>query len=231
MLALLTAGALAGLLSAPHCALMCGPIGLYSTRMAPSGLLRYQIGRLASYILAGVVAGSIGSPVLSLLWGSIAVKALSWALAGAMLVAAYRHWPRASKPVPEKLVSLSKKKTPIIARVLRRLPKRPEVLGATSLLLPCAALWTGVALAASSGTGYGGAIVMAAFASTSSLGFVASEAIARFLRHKPARNRIFSFLLVLAAIFFVMRPMSMAPSAGGEGAQVEHCPLHPGGMP
>ncbi len=231
MLELVTAGALAGILSAPHCALMCGPVGVYAGRLTPSGLTRYQIGRFASYLLAGVAMGAAGKPILGLLWNSAAVFALSWALAAVMLYAAYQHWPRTSKAnSSEKLLTIKQSKKTLIAKVLSRLPKRPEILGAMSLLLPCAALWSGLVLAASSGGALSGGLVMGLFALTSGLGFLASGIIARLLRNKPARNRTFSVFLVLAAAFFVLRPFGMAKSdhTSGSDPAVEHCPLHSG---
>lgn len=230
MVEFISAGALAGILSAPHCALMCGPVGVYASRIAPSGLARYQVGRFLSYLLAGLTMGAIGSPVVGFLWNSAAVYALSWSLAGVMLYAAYRHWPRRAKvQEPEKLVQLStKSRKPLLTRVLARLPKRPEILGGMSLLLPCAPLWAGLVLAASSGGAVSGSLVMGSFALTSGLGFLASGIIARLLRNKPGRNRILSGFLVLAAVFFVMRPFSMKAADDGTPPEAQHCPLHEG---
>ncbi len=58
-----------GLLGSLHCAAMCGPLML-ALPMAPGGVGRffagrifYQLGRIATYCLLGVIAGAVGKSV------------------------------------------------------------------------------------------------------------------------------------------------------------------------
>lgn len=67
----LTAGAVAGLASIPHCAGMCGPPAAFACSRKPAhgAPLRYQVGRTASYAVAGAVAGGLGGALASNLSG------------------------------------------------------------------------------------------------------------------------------------------------------------------
>lgn len=244
MLAVLIAGAAAGLLSAPHCALMCGPIAAYSARTKASGTARYHIGRGLSYAAAGAFAGLLGQPVIRLLWDSDLTMALSWALALLMAVAAYRAWPR-SRPKAQQtdaLVQLrvageeppqKQKKVSPILRLLKRFGARPTLLGAFSVLIPCGALWGGLVIAASSGSPLAGALAMATFSLTSGTGLLASSFLSQRLKRRPSHHRILSVVFAFGAVVLVLRPISMhleAPAEDGVSQPMPaNCPLHPGG--
>ncbi len=244
MLALVTAGVVAGLLSAPHCALMCGPIAAYSARDSVSASIRYQLGRMLSYAGAGAIAALLGKPVIRLLWNSDVSTALSWALALLMAAAAYRAWPRAKAKSQdsEGLIQITKqvgrdssnkKKVSPIVRLLSRFPRKPMLLGAFSVLIPCAALWGGLVIAASSGSAIGGVLAMTAFSLTSSTGLLASSFLAGRLGQRPSHHRLLSVVFALGALGLLLRPLSMhldAPSEGDAGeTPAANCPLHPGG--
>lgn len=239
MLAVLIAGGLAGLLSAPHCAVMCGPIGTFAARSAPSGLLSYQAGRSLSYAAAGALAGVLGQPVVRLLWGSDVATALSWALAALMAAAAYRAWPR--KPIAaSELVQLGDRpsksaESGVVLRLLKHFPQKPALLGACSALIPCAALWSGLVIAASSAAPLSGAGAMLAFSLTSGTGLLASSFLASKLRNKAGRGRLLSIIFAAGALVLVLRPLGMQGQAQdssqeGDAAADVSCPLHPEGM-
>jgi len=240
-------GAVAGLVSAPHCAVMCGPIGLHATQCSPRGFSRYQAGRSLGYVALGMGAGAIGKPLVATLWSSAASAALSIGLALVLVLAAVRIWPRstrknsnASREMP--LVPLRPRKS-MFARILARLPKSPELLGACTGLLPCGALWSGLALAITSGSPISGGILMLSFASTSSLGVWFSSHIlpravgATSLATAPRRARALAVVLAVGATILIWRPIAMSgafrsmranPSAS---APAEICPLHQGPQP
>ncbi len=248
MLEVAAAGALAGLVSAPHCALMCGPLGVHATRCGSGGLAKYQVARTLSYLGLGVGAGLIGEPLISLLWSTGATLALSLGLALVMLIAAVRVWPREPKRVfnqenvqPQEhqgLVKLRPRKS-LFARIIRRLPKSPALIGACSALLPCGALWGGIALAVATGSPTSGAVLMVFFSLTSGIGVWAS---ARLVTRKsgvvsPARARLFSVVLAIGAVVLVWRPLAMQGAfvnipvgATTDGNQSQLCPLHSGGQ-
>jgi len=240
MLEVAAAGALAGLVSAPHCALMCGPLGVHATRCGSGGLARYQVARTLSYLGLGLGAGLIGEPLISLLWSTGATLALSLGLALVMLAAAVRVWPRKTKEAQERpdLVKL-RPRSSLFTRIIRRLPKSPALIGACSALLPCGALWGGIALAVATGSPASGAVLMVFFSLTSGIGVWAS---ARLVTLKsgvvsPFRARLFSLVLVIGAVVLVWRPLAMqegfkdmSVGSATDGDQAQLCPLHSGGQ-
>tara|TARA_R110002096_G_scaffold436100_1_gene667676 strand:- start:41405 stop:42169 length:765 start_codon:yes stop_codon:yes gene_type:complete len=242
MLEIVTAGAIAGLISAPHCALMCGPLGVHASRCGSAGLARYQVARSLSYAALGVGAGLLGEPLISALWSSQAALTLSIALALVMLLAAIRIWPKAARvhkvARPEGLVALKPRKS-LFRRVLSKLPKSPELVGACSALLPCGALWSGVALAVASGSPTSGAVLMVAFSLTSGLGVWASTRLvakaAGTSARRPLRQKAVALVLALGAIVLVWRPLAMQdafrdlkPGSAADGSAAQSCPLHSG---
>lgn len=243
MLEVVTAGAIAGLISAPHCALMCGPLGVHASRCGSAGLARYQVARSLSYAALGVGAGLLGEPLISALWSSQAALTLSVGLALVMLLAAIRIWPKAARVQkvarPEGLVALKPRKS-LFRRVLSKLPKSPELVGACSALLPCGALWSGVALAVASGSPTSGAVLMVAFSLTSGLGVWASsrlvaKAAGVSASSRPLRQKAVALVLALGAIVLVWRPLAMQdafrdlkPGSAADGSAAQSCPLHSG---
>ena len=245
MIEIVTAGAIAGLISAPHCALMCGPLGVHATRCGSSGFPRYQAARTVSYAILGLGAGLVGEPLVSALWSNGATLALSIGLAVVMLIAAFRVWPRQRvakhKPAAAQgLVPLRPRKS-LFRRALGRLPKSPELIGAASALLPCGALWSGVALAVASGSPASGTILMVAFSLTSGIGVWASSRLVARAGSNPAapsplRARALAVVLAIGAIILVWRPLAMQeafrdlqPGSAIDGTAAESCPLHSGG--
>ncbi len=242
MFEVVTAGAIAGLISAPHCALMCGPLGVHATRCGSGGFARYQIARSLSYAGLGLGAGLLGEPLISALWSSQAALTLSIALAIVMLIAAIRIWPReqAQKVAKvEGLVRLKPRKS-LFLRVLAKLPKSPELVGACSSLLPCGALWSGVALAVASGSPTSGATLMVAFSLTSGIGVWASSRLvakaAGAPSGRPFRQKALAVVLAVGAIVLVWRPLAMQdafrdlkPGSAADGTAAQSCPLHSGG--
>jgi sulfite exporter TauE/SafE len=243
MLAVFIAGAAAGLLSAPHCALMCGPVAAYSSRSAAKGGARYHVGRALGYGGAGTLAGLLGQPVVHLLWDSNITLALSWSLALLMAIAAYRAWPRAQAGDREALVQLTARKgsasnaqvgTSALLRLLRRGAGQPILLGLLSVFIPCAALWSGLIMAAASGSAGAGAIAMGAFSLTSATGLLASGWLASRVRARPRHHRVLALVFAVGALVLVLRPLSMQQESASQVQASEaappHCPLHPGGM-
>ncbi len=227
---------------------MCGPIAAYSAKCSSRGTLRYQIGRAIGYAMAGGGAGLLGQPLVHFLWDSDLTTALSWALALLMASAAYRAWPRSpSQSIPEEpLVQLHSAKTrdadadakgngTLLVRLLKRFPAQPLLLGGFSVLIPCAALWGGLVIAASSASLLGGALAMSAFSLTSSTGLLATSFFAGRLRKRPSHHRVLSLIFALGAVALVLRPITMhlqsADAKGGDETAAPHCPLHPGGAP
>lgn len=222
----LASGLTAGLVALPHCTLMCGPLCAYACRDEdPGAPARYQLGRMGSYVLLGVLAGSIGSGVASIsgTWGG---AVLSWSLALALVVAAVGLW-RGARARNSDLVTLERKPAPW--NPLRAVPDRALFIGAASALLPCGALAVAVLLSASTGTALGGAAVMLGFSMTSGVGVLVAGAVATRVRRlaNPRRRRILAAALVVGAGLLIARPIPALIDSPSEHAPAAHdCPLH-----
>ncbi len=161
-----------GLVGALHCAAMCGPLAVAGSAggRAPS----YFAGRLVSYAAIGALLGSIGEHALCLL------PVESVQLVAALLVGVFAIWkavsalrgprPRVTEARP---IELGRRRVPLVARVLSRLPRRGFGLGLATGILPCGMLVPAWTLAMGAGSPLGGAAVMAAFYAGSAPGLVA----------------------------------------------------------
>ena len=152
-----------GLLGSLHCAAMCGPLQL-ALPLPPGGPGRvirgrvlYQLGRITTYCLLGVVAGLAGkSLALAGLqrWLSIALGAAilaGWLLSKKMAL---------STPVVRLVLRL---KTAMGAQLRRRTLRSLTLLGALNGLLPCGLVYVAMAGAVARGTLISGVLFMAAF--------------------------------------------------------------------
>ena len=152
-----------GFLGSLHCAAMCGPLML-ALPVPPGGPARflagriiYQIGRIATYCMLGVVAGLVGKSILLAgfqRWLSIA---LGLAVLGGFLIS---KKIALSAPVV-RLVS--KLKTAMSAQLRRRSFRSLALLGMLNGLLPCGLVYVAVAGAVSRGSITGGILYMALF--------------------------------------------------------------------
>lgn len=222
-LLLLGAGAAAGLASIPHCAAMCGPLAAFACTRQPvrGAALRYQAGRTASYALAGAIAGGFGAVVTQGLSGAWTGALLSWSLAVALGIAAWRLWnlggPRGTRattaPTASEMVALGRggpEQPSLIDRLLRRSPREPALFGFLTALLPCGALLAALLIAAGASSMAGGTLVMAGFATTSSVALLGVAWLASRLRNvaSPVALRLLAVGLMVGAALLVVRPMS-----------------------
>ena len=225
MLAATIAGGIAGLASIPHCAGMCGPLAGFACgrSSAGHGALRYQAGRVISYGLLGLAAGSVGEALSSRLAGGWPAAMVSWSLAFALALAALRLWRRAF--VGSTLVALRPSRGPSWLsrwrpeRLFRLIPREPLFFGLLTGLLPCGALAAAVAIAAGSHSATGGAATMIAFSATSGLGLIGLGWIVSRLRafSHPVGRQTGAVVLMVASVLFVIRPIS------GLRAEPESC--------
>lgn len=165
----------ASLLGSPHCAAMCGGFvcvyagtpGGAAGRWRGAAHVAYNLGRLASYVLLGGMAGAIGAGVdragamagvtraaavgagvLMVLWGGAVLAASSGA-----------RVPRA--PVPAAVA----RRLGAALGALRAQPPvvRAGAMGLLTTLLPCGWLYTFVVTAGGTGSPIPGALVMVVF--------------------------------------------------------------------
>ena len=217
----LTSGALLGLASIPHCVAMCGPLASYACLNGRrAAALHYQLGRIAAYGALGLGAGATGAAITYPLsaWGA---AALSWALAAALLLAAARILIGSRRHT--QTVALGTRPPSRWTRLARRVAGRPALLGVATGALPCAALWSAAAVAATTGSATQGAVVMLGFGVTSAAGTVLGSLLARLPRR--AGRWITAGVLVAGAGLLVARPMIPAPDEGGSTPSC-HAQLH-----
>ena len=154
----------AGLVGSPHCLSMCGPI-IFNFGQGRSRLLAYQLGRMASYTLAGGLfggfAGALTGPAQPL-WLIGLILTLIGSL---MLLNGYRAIKGKTFHFP--MPKFIHKKISQIFSFLR-LSSLPPVLssvlvGFFTVLLPCGHLYGFLLGSAATGTAFHGALFMLAF--------------------------------------------------------------------
>lgn len=200
-------GLATGLTSSVHCAGMCGPLaGCVGQAGKSKGILQYFLARLLGYVVVGYLVGS-GVHALRTGFPEFLSTAVSWGIALFSLAIAIRLWFRKKGT---GLVSLGKKPSRLV-----RFGKRPFLLGAGTVLLPCGALWGAVALAATYGTPMSGGLFMFGFAAASSLGLLGiSFAVLTGVKlSSRTADRVMAMLLVVGSIVLIARPFH----AHGEG--------------
>ena len=152
-----------GLLGSLHCAAMCGPLML-ALPVSPGGAGRfiagrifYQLGRIATYCLLGVVAGIIGKTIF--LAGL--QRGLSIALGLAILLGFFISKKIAvSAPVVRLVARL---KSAMGAQLQQRSFRSLVLLGMLNGLLPCGLVYVALAGAVSRGTLLDGIFYMVFF--------------------------------------------------------------------
>lgn len=215
LLAALSAALVAGLASIPHCAAMCGPLATYASGVGRGGAWRHQLGRVFGYLAAGLGAGASGE----ILSGAVPVRAasaiLSFLMAGALALAAYRLWRAPSEGPALVSVRRGPRRRSLGERVLARVPKRAFALGLITVLLPCGALYSALLVAASSGSAAGGALSMLVFALVSGVGLALVGAVATKVQRLVGQGveaiflrRLLATALLVGAVLMVVRPVA-----------------------
>lgn len=202
-----SAVAIASLVGSLHCAGMCGPIaalasgssqkcdsasGCESKRRPRGTTLCYQAGRLLTYLVIGIIAGSLGAALdlggdlVGWQRGAAWIAGLTSVTIGAAVLirmwwGKYFHLPL-PKFLTQFIVSVRKLSATWSPR------KRAWALGMVTGLLPCGWLYTFVLVAAGTGTPWSGMLVMAllwagAVPVLASLGWSASLLAPRLSRH------------------------------------------------
>jgi uncharacterized protein len=180
-LSLLLAALLMGLAGSLHCTAMCGAACSAITQRGGAGLSRavlgFHLGRLASYAAGGALAaasvGALGAwsqaaPALRPLWSLVHVAALMLGL-----------WLAWTGRQPAWLMNVGR--APLAATAPAgwqpmQGPLRSAAIGGAWVLLPCGLLQSALLVAALANDAVGGAMVMAVFASASSLGLLVAGA-------------------------------------------------------
>ena len=163
---------LVGLLGGVHCLGMCGSIVGILTAQLPKTAIRwpfhlaYNAGRLASYAVAGALAGAIGQAGL-LLRDQVPVQHLLFALSSLMLIALGLYlagiWSQVRRI--EQFGGILWRHIQPLTRGLFPIatPLRAFLLGTLWGWLPCGLVYSVLVTALASGHAQSGALVMLAF--------------------------------------------------------------------
>ena len=152
-----------GFLGSLHCAAMCGPLMLALPGRADgagcfiTGRLIYQLGRVTTYALLGVVAGLVGKSFFIAGWQ----RWLSIALGVAILVGFFVSKKVSVSAPVVRLVG--KLKTAMSAQLQRRNFRSLGLLGMLNGLLPCGLVYVALAGAVARGSLGGAALFMLLF--------------------------------------------------------------------
>lgn len=191
-----------GLASTLHCAGMCGGLSASlmhltappaarpsAQRMAGTAALTHA-GRIASYALAGMLAGSLGAPAIDWLDRELAFRMAQWAAAVALM------WIGLSTAgLLPSIAGLDRVLAPVsnvVAKLALPRGRTPAafVSGLAWGLMPCAMVYGALFTAMLSGSALGGGAVMAAFGMGTLPGLVAATAGYGALRAASTRQRL-----------------------------------------
>lgn len=194
-----------------HCVPMCGPFVLMqSGERAGALLLRYQAGRLVTYVALGAVAGGAG--------GWIAGQSgLRWSLAILLGFAALAFLAQAAARLfsfgGEALALLSRPLARFVVPLAARQPGGFR-LGLLLGLLPCGFLYAALAAAAATGSLAGGAMAMASFGigtvpALLAVGLVGRAALGRW---RALANPALTGLLLVNAVTLTAAAVNLSHS-------------------
>lgn len=227
MLAFVAAILVSSLLGSAHCVSMCGPMALWASGVGSQGLGRreqmlrlvgYHGGRLITFAMAGIVAGSVGGMVTIggdwLGWQQTAAR-----LTGSMMIGLgvwkTLHWWR---PVPghrdgggagggfQQRISLAVSRRvaglrPLIGRLPVRL--RSVAIGMVTTWLPCGWLYLFVLVAAATAGVFPALAVMLAFwlGTLPALTALVAGTVTASPRFRPAMPPLIAATLIVAGIY------------------------------
>lgn len=210
------AAVVVALLGGLHCVGMCGPLSVIAAR-STTGRLPYVLGKSGAYALLGLVAGVTGSvfaallPVgrtLSLAVGSfLIVSGLVWVIFGGRPVRG-PTWGKFTAVSGLTMIStvLSDAASSVI-----RTGKRGKslALGAINGFFPCGLTMAALAIAISTSTAVGGALVMLAFGVATGPALLLAGVV--YDHVAPERRvqwqRITGLVLIIAGVLTVARGM------------------------
>ena len=217
---LLPVALVSGFLGGGHCLGMCGPVVVLLESPSAVGnagpslplRLAYNLGRMSFYILLGVVAGAAGT-VLTKIGGVDSGLRVLRVLAAALIVALGINllFNVQLLRLLESGGSVIWRRLAPLARYVIPMSSWPRALAAGALwgALPCGLVYSAVAVAATSGSGAAGGLVMAAFwlGTLPALLFAGASAgrLDRW-RRNPLLRRLTGAALVAVGLFALGMP-------------------------
>lgn len=227
----------ASLVGSVHCAGMCGGFVCFYAGSAqgtePAALrahAMYNVGRLASYLLLGALAGLLGAGV-SKAGALVGVSHAATVVAGALMVG----WA-ISAIAAQRGISLGTLHAPVVwqqalGRVLQAIREQPIAVragltGLLTTLLPCGWLYVFVATAGGTGSVRHAMATMVLFwlgtvPALVAVGLGAQTVLAPFRRRLPALSAAVVLVMGLLSMSGRLRPMS-GNSEGGHTPRADH---------
>lgn len=224
-----------GFLGSLHCVVMCGGIaGALSVALPPAhrrlpAMLRrhagFGVGRVVSYMWAGALAGALGALLASVMgpYGSVVLRR-----AAALLLLAVGLYIGGWSPLVTHLERQGVRVWRHIAPLAGRLraghsPWTALALGALWGWLPCGLVYSGLTLAAATGSGLHGATLMAGFGlgtlpAMAGVGLLAERSLR--LARGPYARQLAGALMILFAVWTFAA--SGQPASGGQNAAPCH---------
>ncbi len=231
-----------GLFSTLHCVGMCGGIISALTLSLDQEIqnnkfklatyvIAYNIGRISSYIAAGVIIGVVGTTLIDLI-GRNSARQFAMMLSAAMMVAIglyvggwfplLSHLDRFGAKLWKRIQPISKQFVPV------KRPTQALGYGAVWGWMPCGLVYTALLLSAFGGGAVNGGIGMLAFGlgtipAVVSAGFIAGSLNQWF--HQPLVRQTLGIVLVGFAIMSLAMPMN---HGNGNGSNHRTSPAPPG---
>lgn len=216
----IAAAMLLGLLASGHCVLMCGGISMalgVATAKDEHGrpkrllLLGYQLGRISSYTMAGLLIGTVGGGLIAVLDIERVRLALRFASAAALLLAALVMLGVLRDPGSAIGKRLWSKIAPLGRRLMpvTNLP-RAFAFGALWGWMPCGLVYTVLLIAALNAQAWSSAAIMAAFGiGTMPAMLMTSWGAPRFIRlfSNTKLRRSAGVVLLLSAALTMAAPL------------------------
>jgi sulfite exporter TauE/SafE len=241
----------AGVLGSVHCIGMCGGLiavasdGATSLRQRLVVQAGYQVARLSSYVVLGLVAGTVGR-ALDLAGQAAGLGKAAAVLAGvAMSLWGLLAMLEATGTLKRKLPGLRllpPRAVAWLASARQRPPlARAVVLGGASAFLPCGFLYAFALAAAATSSPLGGALVMAALwlgnlPALLGFGLLLGGVLSRVKRHIPLLSAASVLLLGVVTLnsrvnvpaFAVKSVLAATPAkpAAVRAPSADDCPLH-----
>ena len=235
---LLPVAFLAGFFGSGHCLGMCGPIVVLletpgSHTSAFNGVIRrviYNTGRMLFYVLLGATAGALGV-VLTKIAGIEVGLSILRIVAGLLVIALGLNLLldlRVLTYLEKGGAALWRRMSPLARHVLPvSTPARALGAGFIWGALPCGLVYSAVAIAATSGSAPGGALVMLTFWLGTLPALLAAGASAKKLSEwirRPMLRRLTGLLLIAIGIIALAMPyLHSKPNGGHQHAAINRC--------
>lgn len=210
----LLTGLLLGLTSNLHCIGMCGPIAMAiplnrtNNLTVLGGALQYNVGRIFTYSILGVIVGSFGLTINTigiLQWLSIAAGI-------GIIIFAWRKFFRGRLLDRFSLPGIQSFLSRRLGKIMKsKSPLKLLALGGLNGLLPCGMVFAGLLNAVLAGNPLNSALAMAAFG----VGTLPSMLMVAFAANKIGQNtrakvnKVVPYLLTVVGLLIVLRGMNL----------------------